>query len=90
MDNPASLVIQAVNEMLEPTSVAEALSAPDAKQWVEALETEYKELMQNHVWELVERPTEVKVLKNKWVFARKRSEQGKVCRYHTRITIKGC
>ena len=28
----ALLVIQAVNEMLEPTSVTEALSVPDAKQ----------------------------------------------------------
>ncbi|KAG3206881.1 hypothetical protein PC129_g21634 [Phytophthora cactorum] len=40
LEIPASLVIQAVNELLEPTSVAEALSAPDAKQWIEALETE--------------------------------------------------
>ncbi|OWZ07189.1 reverse transcriptase [Phytophthora megakarya] len=45
----ASLVVQAVNELLEPTSVTEALSAPDAKKWIAALETEYKELMRNHV-----------------------------------------
>ncbi|KAG3192969.1 hypothetical protein PC128_g10330 [Phytophthora cactorum] len=87
---PASLVIQAVNELLEPTSVAEALSAPDAKQWIEALETEYKEQIRNHVWELVDRPAGVKVLKNKWGFVRKRNAQGEVCRYRARITIKGC
>ncbi|KAG3042292.1 hypothetical protein PC121_g23140 [Phytophthora cactorum] len=79
LDIPASLVIQAVNELLEPTSVAEALSAPDAKQWIEALETEYKEQIRNHVWELVDRPAGVKVLKNKWGFVRKRNAQGEVC-----------
>ncbi|KAE9002116.1 hypothetical protein PR003_g18342 [Phytophthora rubi] len=90
VDIPASLVIQAVNELLEPTSVEEALSAPDAKEWVDALDTEYKELLRNHVWELVDRPDGVKILKNKWVFVRKRNAQGEVCRYRTRITIKGC
>ncbi|CAI5716675.1 unnamed protein product [Peronospora effusa] len=85
-----ALVIQAVNELLEPMSVTEALSAPDAKQWIKALETEYHELMRNHVWELVDRPSGVKILKNKWIFVRKRNAQGDVCRYRTRITIKGC
>ncbi|CAI5728216.1 unnamed protein product [Peronospora farinosa] len=86
----AALVIQAVNELLEPMSVTEALSAPDAKQWIKALETEYGELMRNHVWELVDRPSGVKILKNKWIFVRKRNAQGDVCRYRTRVTIKGC
>lgn len=43
LDIPASLGIQSVNELLEPTSVEEALSAPDALKWIEALDTEYKE-----------------------------------------------
>jgi hypothetical protein len=90
LDIPASLVIQSVNELLEPTSVKKALAAPDAKEWIKALDTEYQELMRNHVWELVERPKGVKVLKNKWVFVRKRNAKGEVCRYRTRITIKGC
>jgi hypothetical protein len=90
LDIPASLVIQSVNELLEPTSVEEALAAPDVKEWIKALDTEYQELMRNHVWELVERPKGVKVLKNKWVFVRKRNAKGEVCRYRTRITIKGC
>lgn len=42
------------------------------------------------MWELVERPKGAKVLKNKWVFVRKRNAKGEVCRYRTRITIKGC
>ncbi|OWZ03494.1 hypothetical protein PHMEG_00024766 [Phytophthora megakarya] len=41
----ANLIVQAANELLEPTSIPEALSAPDAKKWIAALETEYKELM---------------------------------------------
>ena len=60
-----ALVIQAVNELLEPTSVTEALSAPNAKQWIKALENEYQELMRTHVWELVYRPYGVEILMNK-------------------------
>lgn len=90
MDIPASLVIQSVNELLEPVSVEEALSAPDAKKWIEALDNEYKEQIRNHVWELVDRPPGVKVLKNKWVFVKKRNAQGEVVRYRARITVKGC
>ena len=88
--NSAALVIQALNKMLEPISATEALSAPDAKQWIKALETGDQELMRNHVWELVDRHHGVKMLKNKWVFVRKRNVKGEVCRYRTRIAIKKC
>ncbi|KAE9001680.1 hypothetical protein PR002_g17848 [Phytophthora rubi] len=87
---PASLVIQAVNAILEPTSVEAALEAPDAEKWVEALNTEFAELLRNNTWELVERPADAKVLTSKWVFVRKRNARGEVERHRARITIKGC
>ncbi|GMF40644.1 unnamed protein product [Phytophthora fragariaefolia] len=90
VDIPASLVIQSVNELLEPTSVPEALSAPDALKWIEALDTEYQEKIRNYVWDLVDLPPGEKVLKNKWVFVKKRNAKGEIVRYRARITVKGC
>ncbi|POM72295.1 Hypothetical protein PHPALM_11012 [Phytophthora palmivora] len=76
--------------LMEPQSVQEALPAPDAEKWKKALEKEYKDLMRNNTWELVERPKNEKVLTSKWVFVRKKDAQGNVVRHRTRITIKGC
>ncbi|POM59444.1 Retrotransposon Tca5 Polyprotein [Phytophthora palmivora] len=56
VDIPASLVIEAVNLLLEPQSVQEALNSPDSAQWKEAMEKEYVDLMRNNTWELVELP----------------------------------
>ncbi|OWZ16541.1 LOW QUALITY PROTEIN: Retrovirus-related Gag-pol Polyprotein [Phytophthora megakarya] len=90
VDIPASLVIQAVNLLLEPQSVQEALRSPDVDQWKKALETEYAELMRNNTWELVERPKGKKILTSRWVFVRKQNAKGEVVRHRARLTIKGC
>ncbi|KAG2944391.1 hypothetical protein PC117_g9030 [Phytophthora cactorum] len=45
---PASLVIQAVNLLLEPQSVDESLQSQDAEKWVEALNKEFGGLMRNN------------------------------------------
>ncbi|GMF24220.1 unnamed protein product [Phytophthora fragariaefolia] len=90
VDLPASLVIEAVNALMESQTVQEALNAPDADKWIEALEKEWKDLMRNNTWELVERPKGKKVLSSKWVFIRKRDANGNVARHRARITIKGC
>uniref|UniRef100_H3H3Z1 Reverse transcriptase Ty1/copia-type domain-containing protein n=1 Tax=Phytophthora ramorum TaxID=164328 RepID=H3H3Z1_PHYRM len=67
VDLPASLVIEAVNSLMEPQTVQEALIAPDAGKWIEALEKEYIDLMRNNMWELVERPKGKKVLSMKFI-----------------------
>ncbi|KAE9297801.1 hypothetical protein PR003_g23405 [Phytophthora rubi] len=45
---PESLVIQAMHAVMNPTSVNEALEAPDADQWIEALYKEFRELLRNN------------------------------------------
>ncbi|GMF44882.1 unnamed protein product [Phytophthora fragariaefolia] len=59
---PASLVIEAVNVLMEPQTVDETLQGPDAEKWLEALEKEYYDLMRNNAWVLVERPKGKKIL----------------------------
>ncbi|GMF24868.1 unnamed protein product [Phytophthora fragariaefolia] len=87
---PASLVIEAVNVLMEPQTVDEALQGPDAEKWIDALEKEYYDLMRNNAWVLVERPNGKKILGSKWVFVRKRNHKGEGVRHRARITIKGC
>ncbi|KAE8965426.1 hypothetical protein PF005_g21575 [Phytophthora fragariae] len=78
VDLPLSLVIEAVNALMEPQTIDEALSGPDADKWIEALEKEHGDLMRNNTWELVERPKDKKVLTGKWVLVKKRDAQGNV------------
>ncbi|GMF30505.1 unnamed protein product [Phytophthora fragariaefolia] len=68
VDLPARLVIEAVNALMEPQTVQEALKSPDADKRIEALEREWKDLMRNNTWELVERPKGKNVLSRKWKY----------------------
>ncbi|GMF23102.1 unnamed protein product [Phytophthora fragariaefolia] len=64
---------------MDPETVDDALSGPDAKKWIEALEKEYGgDLMRNNIWELVERPKDKKVLTGKWVLVQKRDAHSNV------------
>ena len=58
----------ASTELQDPSSVAEARSAPDKVKWEKAMEREMKSLRSNEVWELVEPPPDRKVVGNKWIF----------------------
>ena len=40
----------------EPKTMDEALAGPHAKEWKEAAESEYRSLMENNTWDLVELP----------------------------------
>ena len=46
----------------EPTTVEEALSCPDKKNWKEAMEDEFQSLQANQVWDLVAPPKNCKVI----------------------------
>ena len=52
----------------EPTSYEEAIAAPDAEPWLQAMKSEMDSIHQNHTWELVELPLGRKSLPCKWVF----------------------
>jgi len=54
------------------------------------METEYKTLIKNETWILVPRPTNKKILSNRWVFRVKKTQEGKIDRYKARLVIRGC
>ena len=71
----------ASTEQQDPSSVAEARSAPDNVKWEKAMGREMKLLRSNEVWELVEPPPDRKVVGKKWIFKRKVDADGAMERY---------
>ena len=73
----------------EPKSAKEALERSDAHLWKEAMDAEYKALMDNGVFKLVELPKGRQVVDNKWVFKIKQNSDGSVERYKAHLVAKG-
>lgn len=73
----------------EPLTYDEALRSSEATQWQEAMQEQYDALVENHTWDIVYIPKDQKVLKGKWVFKIKRSNEGTISRYKARWVAKG-
>ena len=71
-----------------PFNLAHARTMPDWDMWHEAAVQEYKSLVANDVFELVERPTNKNVIKSRWVLAKK-FEDGVLKKYKGRLVAKG-
>ncbi|GAQ93484.1 hypothetical protein KFL_015700010 [Klebsormidium nitens] len=76
-------------EPVEPKTLEEALSSPEAELWREALEEEFASLQENQTWELCDPPPGVKPIPCKWAFKLKKDENGNVDRFKARLVIKG-
>ena len=75
--------------MGEPRTVKEALESPDKSKWKEALDIEYKSLVDYNTWELVEPPIGQNIVDSKWVFKVKYNADGSIERYKARLVAKG-
>ena len=73
----------------EPQSMEEALASNLLSEWKQAAESEYKSLMDNQTWGLVELPSGREPIESKWVFKVKPSSNGKVERFKARLVAKG-
>ena len=78
-----------VSQVTEPTSRDEALTSNHAKEWKEAGDSEYRSLIENETWELVELPSGRKPIGCKWVFKVKHGSDGRVERFKGRLVAKG-
>ena len=76
-------------EAIDPLSLEEARQRPDWPKWVTAIQEELATLKRSGTWEIVERPKERNIVKNKWVFRIKKDAAGKVERYKARLVAKG-
>ena len=76
-------------EAIDPLSLDEAKGRPDWPKWVTAIQEELATLKKAETWEIVERPKERNIVKNKWVFRIKKDAAGAVERYKARLVAKG-
>lgn len=78
-----------VEELIDPSTVEEALSGPEAEKWREAMQNEMDSIASNNVWTLVEYPKERKPINSKWIFKKKIGPDGSVCSYKARLVAQG-
>ncbi|POM60090.1 polyprotein [Phytophthora palmivora] len=83
-------MIATVCDLLNPTSVQEALSSEH--KW--SMDTEYESPMKSQTWELVPRTSSTKnkpvnILTSLWILVLKRNEKGEIERHKARLAIKG-
>ncbi|WVZ97090.1 LOW QUALITY PROTEIN: hypothetical protein U9M48_042651 [Paspalum notatum var. saurae] len=70
---------------VEPWDVSHALSDPN---WVNAMHEELENFERNHVWDLVEPPSNCRPIGTKWVFKNKQGENGIVVRNKARLVAQ--
>ena len=73
----------------EPRTVQEAITSSYSSEWCEAMEDEYRSLLKNKTWELVERPEGVNIVGNKWVYKLKRNSDGDIDSFKARLIAQG-
>jgi hypothetical protein len=71
-------------------SLKEAKELTDWPQWDMAIQSELDQHQEKGTWELVEKPADIKLLSNKWVFVRKRDKEGTIVKNKARLVVKGC
>lgn len=72
-----------------PKSYKEAIQSEEAEEWKEAMDEEMESLTENGTWELVEKPTDRKIIDNRWVLRKKLHPDGSTDRYKARLVAKG-
>ena len=85
-----STKVQKITEAFTPRTYQEAITCMDSKLWVQPMNEEFENMIRNQVWEIIDRPPNIKTIKAKWVFKCKPDEQGDVERRRARITALGC
>jgi len=52
----------------EPKSYKEAMTSPEADEWIQAMKDEMASMEENETWLLVKKPEGARVLDSKWVY----------------------
>jgi hypothetical protein len=72
----------------EPKFYRQAINGPNANLWHSAIEAEMDSHRCNHTWDVVDRPTDRKIVDSKWVFKIKRLSEGSVDKFKARLVAK--
>lgn len=75
--------------MDEPSGVTDSLASDENEFWRAAIESEVRSLQQNGTWRVVTIPDGVKALQTRFVFKKKKLQDGAVGRFKARLVVKG-
>ena len=84
----AHVVVPDTNDE-DPTSFKEAMSDADKEEWLEAMNLEMESMHSNSIWELVDLPEGFRPIGCKWIYKRKKGDDGKVETFKARLVAKG-
>ena len=73
----------------EPTNYEEAMMSPDSNRWLEAMKSEIGSMYENKVWTLEDLPDDRQAVENKWIFKKKKDNDGNISVYKARLVTKG-
>ena len=73
----------------DPKTYKQPIKLPDAAKWVAACAAEVASLVENKVFEVVNRLVAKPVITSKWVFKKKKGLSGKVEKYKPRLVARG-
>ena len=80
------------NNNFEPKNIDEALKGKDKEKWLEAMQIEYKALIDNNTWQLIDKnslDTNTNIISGKWIYKIKKDKLGNIDRYKARWVARG-
>ena len=84
-----SAIAEHPQEIIEPTSLQQAMDGPQAAEWTLAMNEELKSLHENQTWQLVPRSPQLKTVPVRWVYKVKRDALGNIEHFKARLVAKG-
>jgi len=78
-----------VLEVPEPETYSQAQHSCYWNNWEKAIEEEIDSLEENKVWEVVDRPSNRRIVDGRWVFHVKGNAKGELDRFKARYVAKG-
>lgn len=73
----------------EPSNYNEAVKCDNGSHWIAAMEEEYRSLLENNTWKLVNLPDGKNLVGCKWVYKVKTDADGKINKYKARLVAQG-
>ena len=82
-------VLMLLLESDEPATYKAAITCPNSKQWLRAMQSEMDSMYDNQVWDLVDLPDKVRPLQCKWIYKIKIGLDGNPDIFKARLVAKG-
>ena len=73
----------------DPATYEEAIRSEEKNEWLIAMNEELSAHERNNTWSVVDKDASMNVISTKWVFVKKRDENGVVKRFKARMVARG-